>query len=555
MKPVILYIDDELENLESFRLAFRNHYDIELASSTLIAEKILKEKEVALVIADHKMPSETGLAFIKRIKSQYPLTTYILLTAYSELELVINAINVGIDGYIQKPWLHNEMSFAIENAVEKYELKKQNIALVVTLKKRNEQLKQFNSQITSNSTKLLKSQSELSKREKLLAAIYKNLPIAVVIVDENTRIITVNHTGRNLAGTTENEIIGQLFGKAFHCSYMKDSMECTDKARETCIIRSAVKHSIEHKTDNFKTEGQLPFNLNGSTINKIISLSATYLEQEQPMVLLSFDEITQQRKNETQLLIQNKKLESINSKLESAIIKSKESDMLKSGIIANISHEIRTPMNGIIGFSEMLMKPSIPDEKKEIYLNIIRESSFRLLRIVNDILDISKIETDNLDIINESFCVNSLIMEMQLLFIHKATKKNIELIPHKDLQDNESVIISDRLRLVQILNNLLENAFKFTEKGKIEYGYLLKNDFLEFYIADNGIGIAEEQQNKVFEGFYQVQMNNNRKFAGIGVGLSISQKLVELLGGKIWLKSFEGKGSTFYFTIPYNKSQ
>lgn len=550
MKNSILYIDDEKENLESFRMAFWKEYDIELAESTADAEKILSNKEIQLVISDQRMAKETGLEFIKRIKPFFPSTIFIILTAYSEMELVISAINTGIDRFIQKPWSYNELKLAIDSAMEKYQLRKKNSELLVSLKNKNEKLNQFNSQLIANSDELKLSQKEILKREKLLAAIFKNLPLVVLIIDIENRIRTINHTGRLLAGKSENEILGKRFGEAFHCvTFVNEQDNISNCAN--CIIKQTVQTTFANKLENYQVEGNIALQLNGKEKKSIVSISATYLEQENPIVLLSINEITKLKESEKKLHVQNQRLENLNQNLQQAILKSQESDRLKSGIIANISHEIRTPMNAIIGFAEMLLKPSIPEDKREVYTNIIKESGYRLLRVVNDIVDISKITTDRLEIFNEEVCINHIISEMHLLFVKQANKKNLKLSSIKPLTDRESTISSDRLRLIQILNNLLENAIKFSEEGQIEIGYQLKNDFIEFFVSDTGIGIPENLSEKIFDDFYQIEMNNNRKFAGIGIGLSISKKLVELMGGKIWMNSSPGKGTTFYFTIPY----
>ncbi|NJO89042.1 MAG: HAMP domain-containing histidine kinase [Chloroflexia bacterium] len=226
---------------------------------------------------------------------------------------------------------------------------------------------------------------------------------------------------------------------------------------------------------------------------------------------------------------------------------------LKTAILANISHEIRTPLNGILGFTEMLLKPDIPEKKKDIFYNVIRESSNRLLRVVNDLLDISSIETEKIEIIQEEVCLNKVITELLFKYTQKAKKNGIDLLIYTPLCDNESTILSDRLRLTQILDNLIGNALKFTALGSVKFGYKQNGDVLKIFVRDTGIGISPKMHEKIFDGFFQVEMDTTRMFSGIGVGLSISKKLVELLGGKIWLESAPKKGTTFYFTIPYTK--
>jgi PAS domain S-box-containing protein len=235
-----------------------------------------------------------------------------------------------------------------------------------------------------------------------------------------------------------------------------------------------------------------------------------------------------------------------------------ESDQLKSAFLANMSHEIRTPMNAIIGFASLLERDDINTEKRKHYVNIIRKRSEDLLSIISDILDISKIESGQLQINREAFSINELMNELYEDFLQKMadeTLKNINLIIGKRADPNFDRLKSDRLRIKQVFINLLDNAIKFTDKGQISYGCVNQLDTIQFYVSDTGIGISRQKQEMVFERFRQGDDSTNRKFGGNGLGLSISRALVEMMGGSIWLDSIEGTGTTFYFTIPAAKTK
>jgi len=232
--------------------------------------------------------------------------------------------------------------------------------------------------------------------------------------------------------------------------------------------------------------------------------------------------------------------------------KAVESDKLKSAFLANMSHEIRTPMNAIIGFSEILLKPDLNVEKKNKYTVIVMNSCKKLLSIVDDILDISIIDSGQVEIKKVSTVINEIIFELFTIYDNVAKSSNISIYFHNTLDNISSTIFTDKIRLNQILNNLLNNAFKFTSKGQIDFGYELKDGFMVFYVRDTGIGIPKHLQNVIFERFRQAELELTREYGGTGLGLSISQKLVELLGGKLWVESEPDKGSTFYFTIPYD---
>ena len=253
----------------------------------------------------------------------------------------------------------------------------------------------------------------------------------------------------------------------------------------------------------------------------------------------------------------NQQLEEQNQELEEAKEKAEESDKLKSAFLANMSHEIRTPMNGIMGFSQVLLETDFSQEKQHKFLKIIHSRSRHLLDIINDIVDISKIEANQFTVHPEQFCLNDMLHELYETYQTDKTsygKDHIEIQLEKGLNRRDSYINSDVKRLRQILTNLISNALKFTEKGKIKFGYTLHNEqTLLFYVSDTGIGISQENQEYIFERFRQLDDSSNRLNEGTGLGLTISKNLSELLGGSMWMESTEGKGSTFYFTIPYNE--
>lgn len=233
--------------------------------------------------------------------------------------------------------------------------------------------------------------------------------------------------------------------------------------------------------------------------------------------------------------------------------KAEEADRLKSAFLANMSHEIRTPMNGILGFSQ-LMRDTRPDEKKQLfYLDQIIKQSEQLLALINDIIDISKIEAGQIDIENAEVNLNLLMEEVKSLF-QKSGNKEIRFELYTGLDSGRSHILSDKHRLKQVLINLLSNAFKFTEEGEIAFGYNLRDDqMIEFYVKDTGEGIPEESQKIIFDRFKQAE-NSSKQISGTGLGLAISKEIVELMRGDLWVVSKKGIGSAFYFTIPYIRS-
>lgn len=249
--------------------------------------------------------------------------------------------------------------------------------------------------------------------------------------------------------------------------------------------------------------------------------------------------------------------ERVNQKQEliTAKEKAEESDRLKTAFLQNMSHEIRTPMNAIMGFSEFLV-PSFHDKAKlEYFTNIITQRCNDLLVIIDDILDISKIESGQVKINADSCNLSSLFEELKAFFteLQKKQKKNhINFFLELNRDTENLIFLTDAIKLKQIFINLIGNAFKFTNDGLIECGCKFFNsDTLLFYVLDTGVGIPQEKQELIFERFVQINPSNSRLYGGTGLGLSIVKGLVNLLGGKIWLESEPDKGSVFYFTIPY----
>ena len=248
-------------------------------------------------------------------------------------------------------------------------------------------------------------------------------------------------------------------------------------------------------------------------------------------------------------------MKAANKKLEKAIVVAEESNRLKSAFLANMSHEIRTPMNAILGFTELLSADDLEKTKRNRFISIIRKNTNGLLRLISDILDISKIETNQIKIIKSNCRLEELFEGLKSNYnslLEHYGDNNLEFKIVLPEASEIKEINTDSIRLQQIFTNLLENSIKFTHSGEIIIGYQLSGKYLEFFVKDTGIGISEEKQEIIFDRFRQADLDaNTRKYGGTGLGLAISKSLVELLGGQIWIRSKLGKGASFYFTIPY----
>ncbi len=240
--------------------------------------------------------------------------------------------------------------------------------------------------------------------------------------------------------------------------------------------------------------------------------------------------------------------------LKKALTKAQESDHLKSVFLRNLSHEIRTPMNGINGFSLLLKEKELEESVRNRYIDLVISSSRQLLSIVDNIIYVSLIETGQERIKISQVCINDFLEDIHDMFDKSLDEKNIKFDIHKSLGNKESIIDTDQTKLRQILSNLVGNAVKFTSSGYIKFGYTLKHDMLEFFVEDTGIGIDMSLNEQIFKMFSQEDNSRNRRYEGIGLGLSIAKAYTEMLGGDIRFKSEKGVGTTFYFTIPYTIS-
>ncbi|MCT4589060.1 MAG: ATP-binding protein [Carboxylicivirga sp.] len=243
---------------------------------------------------------------------------------------------------------------------------------------------------------------------------------------------------------------------------------------------------------------------------------------------------------------------------ELEVLKAKEqaekSDKLKSAFLTNMSHEIRTPMNGILGFAELLKEPELSGDDQLTYIDLIEKSGLRLLNIINDIVDISKIEAGLVEVTIQDVNLDEMIRNIYRFFQPETHKKGIDLVMENSYNPEDTIIQTDKEKLYTILTNLLKNAIKYTDEGYIKLSYTLKESAVEFTVQDTGIGIPAERLTDIFERFMQVELTNKLAEQGAGLGLSITKEFIEMLGGHIWVSSKKSKGSSFYFMIPYNKS-
>lgn len=381
--------------------------------------------------------------------------------------------------------------------------------------------------------RLFRESRKLEHTNHIASAILKNVHAYILLIDNDFKVLKTNYY--QLTGTQKG-LEEKRVGDLLQCrNALSAEGGCGTHAYcGSCPIRCAIRQAFEQRrgfTDLNATLNVLTSEKKSVECDAVISGSYFLLNEEENMVLTVHD-ITQLKQAEKQLALAKEKAEN--------------ADLSKSTFLANMSHEIRTPLNAITGFAEILASANTEEEKAQ-YQEIIKMNADLLLQLVNDILDMSKIEAGTLEFVYTKVDINLLLSDLRQLFQMRVNDAggNIQIIADPGLP--ACTIETDRNRIAQVLSNFTTNAIKFTQKGTISIGYEARDTELYFYVTDTGAGIPADKLPEVFGRF--VKLNKDKK--GTGLGLSISKTIVNKLEGQIGADSVEGKGSTFWFTIPY----
>jgi PAS domain S-box-containing protein len=372
-------------------------------------------------------------------------------------------------------------------------------------------------------TKEVEAQIALQKSEHLFNTLATISPVGIFHAGIDGRTTYVNPALCQMAGISEETAIGNGWFSAIHPD-------------DTELVVAEMKASIQNQSGSrFEYRFLRP---DGSIVN-FIGNAVPEFDSNKHLVgfVGTLTDITELKRMEGNLIEAKEKAE--------------ESDRLKTAFLHNISHEIRTTMNALIGFSALLGEPGLTHDDQILFINTMQQSGDHLLSIITDIFNISNIEANIVKINVNETNLNLTLKKVYDQFLPKADEKKISFHFETTLAVEKSIIQTDPTKLVEILSNLISNAFKFTKQGEIAFGYFLKDQFIEFYVLDTGIGIPTDQHTKIFNRFYQVENTVSRQYEGTGLGLSICKSYVELLGGKLWLTYEKDKGSVFYFTIPF----
>jgi PAS domain S-box-containing protein len=446
-----------------------------------------------IILSDYSMPKFDGLSALRIALEKDPITPVIIITGSVNEDTAVECMKAGASNYVIKEQI-KRLGPAILHALEEKQL---NIERV-------------------------QAQHALVDSLERYRALFNLSPVGIQLGNENGIIDNVNDTLCHMLGYTRDELIGQ------HVSIFVSP-------ENRHVINENIKLILDGAILKYETESLCK---DGTKINVELSEASATLPDGTTGIMTIVVDISKRKLVENELIIAKEKAE--------------ESDRLKTAFLNNISHEVRTPLNGILGFSSFICDPGLSDEERLQFCDVISRSSDDLTAIIDDIICISTIEAKQEKVNESEIDLNDFMNKLHSQIKESAELNQIDFTFSTSLSSHQSKIITDKIKLHQILSRLINNALKHTTKGTIEFGADLEKDNLTFYVKDTGTGIAKEFHEVIFNRFMKIESDPTTIHRGNGIGLSICKAYVELMGGTITVESTPNVGSTFYFTLPYN---
>jgi PAS domain S-box-containing protein len=548
----LLLVDDKTENIYLLQsMLDTNGFKTISAKNGAEALGLLRTIIPDLIISDILMPVMDGFTLCRECKKDEMLKNipfFFYTATYLDAKDEEYALSLGADRFILKPqepdvFLKIITDFlgdvknktihpkAIIQQDEIIVLKEYNDVLIRKLEdkmlqseKSEKELRRYSLELEKEILERKNNEISLQKSQNLFHTLAEASPVGIFRTNPDGYTTYVNPKWEELSGLSSKKAFGNGWLNAVH----PDDRE---KLSESWVnnYKSKKESSAEYRF--LRPDGSLVWVI-GKAVPEIIS-------NEVSGYIGTITDITGRKLSEVELIKAKEKAE--------------ENDRLKTAFLHNISHEVRTPMNSIVGFSDLITDPDLTQETRNEFIQTIVQSSNQLLSIITQIVSMATIEAGQEKTYEKEISLNSIFKMVSDQFSSEAERKKIILGYNTGLATGEDKINTDETKLIQIISNLVGNALKFIKKGSINFGYVVKDKYLEFYVRDTGIGIPPDMHEKIFERFRQVETSLSREYEGAGLGLSISKAYVELLGGKIWLTSNLGEGSVFYFTIPYHK--
>ncbi|MGE5406315.1 MAG: response regulator [Methanosarcina sp.] len=490
----VIIIEDEPAHAEALRRYLstsENDCAVKIAGTLAEFNQMVEQIVPDIVIADINLPDGTAFSLLRSDPEdqQWPV---LIMTSYGDEEVAVKAIKSGaLDYLVKSPEAFRNITHVINRNLREWRIIQQS-----------------------------------RESERKFRFLFETMEQGVIYQDYNMKISAANPAAQKITGYSLAEMQNSSFFEEGPWFDISEDGNVSPSKIHPSIVANQTGEPVKERVMGFQNPAEDRF------VWLLVS-SRPYFRKQ---VFTTFTDITEMKLSE--LALKNAKQ------------KAEESDRLKSVFMANMSHEIRTPMNGILGFSDLLKTPELSGESQKMYIEAINSSGKRMLDIINDLIDISKIEAGQTEVRNENTSIPDLLRELVLFFKPEADKKNITLKTDIRLPSSEFSINTDRTKLAQIITNLVKNALKFTHSGgTIELACRIKDErSLILSVKDNGTGVRKELQDKIFERFRQGDRADEHD--GVGLGLAISRAYVEMLGGIIGIESEPGKGSDFFFTLP-----
>ena len=464
--------------------------------------KILEENKIDVILSDYEIPGFSGIEALDIAKKNYPYIPFIFVTGKMGEDAAIESLLKGATDYVLKSKLERLIP-AIKRVLNEAELIKNKIA----------------------------ADKALLESEEKYRKLIENISDVIFEVNDEGIITYISPVVSIFLGYLPEEVIGKNFIDFVYEDEKQSIIKRFTDLREEKDINNEyrlISKGGELFWVRLSTKAIFEGNVFKGGSGTIIDIN--------------------KRKQAEETLVKERRL--FEEDMLSAKEKAEAGDRLKTAFIRNISHEIRTPLNGIIGFGQLMADPAITQEEKEEYLSMLTESTDRLINSVTNIIDISLIVSGTQEVRKKTVELRKILDEAYQKFHKRCLQKNLDFSIQIQTANNELQLDTDPELLKKVLNYLIDNAIKFTQKGSMIIGLTEKENTFELLVKDTGIGINPEEQQTIFDHFMQKDISTTRDFEGSGLGLSIAKGLVELLGGNIWVESKKGEGSTFFFTLP-----
>lgn len=510
----IVLLEDDPAHAEAIRRSMKasgSTYDILVFDTLREFHHNIHQVAPLLVIADMNLPDGNALSLLKGETDKMPWPV-LIMTSFGDEDVAVKAMKLGAIDYVVKTSdAFARFSYIISRVLREWQ----------------------------NTQKRQQIEAALKESEHKLRSLFNTMTQGVIYHNKEGRIIDANAAAEQILGVSLDQMQGLTsMDYRWHVIHEDGSdfpghthpvMQALVTGQAVCNITMGVYHPSKNEYRWIQT-----------------SAIPQFLDQNTELfgIYVTFTDITERKQAEDALQKQNIELIAAKQKAE-------ESDRLKSAFLANMSHEIRTPMNGILGFTDLLMNNELDPITRHKYIEIIQKSGHRMLTIINDLIDISKIEAKQIQIFYENTNIDKILEELYLFFYPESLKRKIFLNYNRELPPSKHLVETDKIKVTQVLTNLIKNALKFTTHGSVEFGCRMQNNELYFYVSDTGMGVSDEYRNKIFERFRQGELSQHQVEEGTGLGLAISKAFIELLGGQIGLDSKKDVGSTFYFTLPF----